>query len=215
MLDAALVGTLALMGVASIPHCALMCTAPCAAAVGAPLNPGAVLGFQTGRVIGYALAGAVVASGLGALQHLAAHTRALHLVWTLLHTGFLALGLYLLAFGRWPAWLGVAGHKVAPVGGRWRGAASRGLIWWAWPCGALQGALLVSALANTPAGAGLAMAAFALASSPALLAGPTVLRRAMLKTQSWAPRVAGAMLLMSSAWALGHGLWSRLLDWCT
>jgi len=32
--------------------------------------------------------------------------------------------------------------------------------------------------------------------------------------QAWAPRLAGAMLVLASGWALGHGIWARIVDWC-
>jgi sulfite exporter TauE/SafE len=215
MLDLALVGTLALMGLASVPHCALMCAAPCAAAVGGGQAP-AVAGFQIGRLIGYAAVGAVAAMAFGLLREASAANAVLRPLWTLLQSALFALGLFLLISGRWPAWLGQMGSKPSNAV-RWQRATGSGLLWFAWPCGVLQGALLVAALANTPLGAASAMAAFALASSPGLLLAPVLLRKLLARpgAQTWAPRLAGAMLVLASSWALGHGLWARIVAWCT
>lgn len=215
MLDLALVGTLALMGAASVPHCALMCGAPCAAAVGGGQALPAQAGFQIGRLIGYAAVGAVAAAAMGLLREASLANGLLRHLWTLLHSGLFVLGLYLLISARWPAWLGQMGVKpTATV--RWQRAAGSGLLWFAWPCGVLQGALLVAALANTAAGGAAAMAAFALASSPGLLAAPLLLRKLLARPgrETWAPRLAGLMLAAASAWALGHGLWAKVAEFC-
>jgi len=71
-------------------------------------------------------------------------------------------------------------------------------------------------------GTAMVLAAFAVASAPALWLGPLVLQRwvlptglgASLATAAWPVRAAGALLALGSAWALGHGLWVRVLDWC-
>jgi hypothetical protein len=101
-------------------------------------------------------------------------------------------------------------------------SACGGAAWIAWPCALSQSALLVAALAESPAQGALAMAAFALASAPALWLGPLLLQRwarsggpgASLVATAWPVRTAGALLALGSAWALGHGLWMRVLDWC-
>lgn len=217
-LDAALVGTLGLMGLASVPHCALMCGAPCAAAVGGGPTQ-AVAGFQIGRVVGYAAAGAVAAASVGWLREATQLSAALRPLWTLLHSGLFALGLWLLIQARWPAWLGRTGLQSDARAGtvRWHRATGSGLLWFAWPCGALQGALVVAALANTPAGGAAGMAAFALLSSPGLLLAPMALKKLMARPDwnTWAPRLAGAMLVLASGFALGHGLWAQVVEWCT
>jgi uncharacterized protein len=137
------------------------------------------------------------------------------------------VGLWLLASGRWPHWL----HRrpvAPPVDAGWRRialplrSAGAGMAWIAWPCALSQSALLVAALADTPAAGAAAMAAFAVASAPALVAGPwlwTQLRRltagAALDAQAtWPLRAAGALLAAGSAWALTHGLAARALAWC-
>jgi sulfite exporter TauE/SafE len=81
----------------------------------------------------------------------------------------------------------------------------------AWPCGLLQSALVVAGLAASPAeGAGV-MAAFAVASGVSLWLGPAMWLRlsGQAQAQRWAIRLAGAMLLAASGWALWHDLWLR------
>jgi uncharacterized protein len=82
--------------------------------------------------------------------------------------------------------------------------------------------LLVAALASTPAQGAAAMALFAAASSPALWLGPALMQRFnMLSgsqgvlTVAWPVRAAGALIALGSASALLHGLWTRIVAWCT
>lgn len=219
---AALVAAAGLMGLAGLPHCAAMCAAPCAAVAGGsgasqPL-------FQLSRVAGYAAAGAVAAAGVAALRDALALTSVLRPLWTLLHLLALALGLWMLWRGQWPAWLQ---RKVAAPaqGGGWQRivvaparSAAAGAAWIAWPCALSQSALLVAALGSTPQQGAAAMAAFAIASSPALWLGPLLLRGRGARVDgaalAWPIRAAGAMIAAGSLWALGHGLWARLAAWC-
>ena len=209
-----------LLGFGGSPHCAAMCGAPCAA-----LTRGGgrcAAGFHGGRMLGYMSAGALAAvsvSTLGATRDAWPVTRP---VWALLHVAVLALGLLLLASGRQPDWrfgrppavLATAGGW-APMSGPARAGAA-GLAWVAWPCGLLYGALTMAALANGPLGGAAVMAAFSLGSMPALLAAPLVLNRLTdTRAKAFAVRVAGALLAGSSAWALGHGVWERVLAWCS
>jgi len=214
-----------LMGLAGLPHCAAMCAAPCAAVAG-PSSPSQAV-FQAARIGGYAAAGAVAAASVTALREGLAFSPVLRPLWTLLHLTALAFGLWMLACGRWPTWLARANAVPTPPAGWQRIAgpvrsACGGAAWIAWPCALSQSALLVAALAESPAQGALAMAAFAVASAPALWLGPLVLQRwvlptglgASLATAAWPVRAAGALLALGSAWALGHGLWVRVLDWC-
>jgi sulfite exporter TauE/SafE len=213
------------LGAAATPHCALMCGAPCAA-----LTRGcgrSAAGFQIGRLLSYMAAGAVAASSVAALGAWSQAAPALRPLWTLLHLAFLALGLWWLVAGRQPAWLNRSGAvPVTLVGARrrkpWR-ATLAGLAWAAWPCAALQGALVLSALANSAPGGALVMTAFALGSLPGLVAAPW----AWARWQAWrgtavAPagvaalgfRVSGLALAGVSGWALTHVLWERFAAWC-
>jgi len=83
------------------------------------------------------------------------------------------------------------------------------------PCGLLQSALLVSALASGPASGAAVMAAFALASTLGLWLAQrlwSALRRsgAGSALAAWPVRAAGALLAAASLFALWHGLGAAL-----
>ncbi len=230
MSDLALIGSAALLGVAGAPHCAVMCGAACAAATG-PGTLRASLVFQAARLFGYAAAGALVASSVGALAALAEMSPALRPLWTLLHAAALALGLWLVWHGRQPAWMSAWGRtpttKLA-VPGEWQPvrspakstvrAAVAGGAWVLMPCGLLQSALLIAALTHSAHSGALAMAGFAVASSAGLLLAPWGWRRLgqrdTLGWDHWLTRAAGLVLVGASGWALGHGLWQRVAAFC-
>ncbi|HEY1091216.1 MAG TPA: sulfite exporter TauE/SafE family protein, partial [Burkholderiaceae bacterium] len=90
------------LGIAASPHCALMCSAPCASLTSGCRRSG--VGFHLGRMLGYALAGALAASSVAALAAASRAAPALRPLWELLQLTFLALGLWWLATGRQPAW---------------------------------------------------------------------------------------------------------------
>lgn len=214
------------LGVAASPHCALMCGAPCAAlTAGCRRNAS---GFHLGRLAGYMAGGALAAISVEALGQWGRAMPALRPLWTLLHLGLLALGLWWLATGRQPAWMARRAGAAVPVrvvGQRTRPlrATLAGLAWVAWPCVALQAALLLAALASSAPGGAAVMAAFALGSMPALALTPWVWGRwqawqgsAASPTQMAAIglRVAGGAMVLASGWALTHGLWQRFAAWC-
>lgn len=198
-MDAALILSCVLLGLAGTPHCAAMCGPACAAATCAGQGrDGRVAGlvFQGARALGYALAGALASAGVGAASLAAPAAPALRPFWVLLHCAALALGLWMVATGRQPGWmmrLGASrpGRPSRPsrpsqmaLSGAWQSitvtragwsAAAAGSLWVAWPCGLLQSALVVAALCHRPASGALAMGGFALASAPGLLVTPWVL----------------------------------------
>ena len=222
----ALIAAAGLMGLAGLPHCAVMCAAPCAAVArgGGAAQPL----FQMARVASYAAGGAVAAWSVAALRDGLSLAPALRPLWTLLHLAALACGLWMLWRGQWPAWLQRRAVAVAPQGGAWQRvviaparSACAGALWIAWPCALSQSALLVAALASTPGQGAAAMAVFAAASSPALWLGPALMRRFGGRahgqgalTAAWPVRAAGALIAAGSASALLHGLWARFVAWC-
>jgi uncharacterized protein len=217
-----------LLGLAGAPHCVAMCSAPCAAATGARRGNAAI--FHLARVAGYAAVGALAASSVAVLAGWSQLSPALRPLWVLLHVAALALGLWLLIRARQPAWMGRLGAAArppqapgwAPVGGPVPGrgrAALAGSLWVAWPCGLLQSALLVAALGSSASTGALAMAGFALASAPGLVLGPWAWRRllqggAAAARERLAVRAAGALLVLTSLWALGHGVWHQIAVFC-
>lgn len=93
-----------LLGLAGTPHCVAMCAAPCETLLrrlrgGAPAR----LAWQGGRLLAYAAAGALMASGYAALNALGAASGLLRPLWLLVQVFGLALGAWWLLMGRWPA----------------------------------------------------------------------------------------------------------------
>ncbi len=231
MLDLALIGSAAALGLAGMPHCAAMCGAACSAACSAGAGgPGAQpasasWAFHAARVASYAVGGAVASGSVGALAALSQLAPALRPLWTLVHVAALGLGLFLLWQGRQPAWMSSLGRaqRPQPAGqGAWQSiafpakAAAAGGLWVAWPCGLLQSALLVASMSNTVWGGSAAMAAFAVASSGGLVLAPWAWRRWVggVQAQRNATRLAGALLVAASGFALGHGLWDTVAAFC-
>ena len=242
-MDPALFLSAVLMGLAGTPHCLAMCGAACTAASGGG-RPRELLPLHLGRLLAYAVAGAVAAASVGSLAALGQAVAALRPLWTMVHMAALALGLYLVWQGRQPAWMERLGRTRASAvphrtGERWQAvrgparSAGLGLAWVAWPCGLLQSALLVASLANSAWSGAAVMAGFAGASAAGLVLGPALWWRltagrlrgaaagaptgpagAAALSATTAVRWAGATLAAASAWALGHGLWIRLAAWC-
>ena len=242
-MNTALVTTVLLMGLAGSPHCAAMCGAACAGVVkrcGDTNTSMAMTALHVGRVLSYAMAGALVAASANALAAWSQELRWLQPCWGMLHLAAVALGLYLLWSGRQPLWMAAWGQgtsrvvphaavgslgSVSATGGgnsatlsfhrrRPISAGLWGLAWAAWPCGLLQSALLVAALASTPAEGATLMTVFALGSALGLWLAPWLWVRIQSTkgwggwSAQWAVRLAGALLAGASGWALAHGLWS-------
>jgi sulfite exporter TauE/SafE len=212
------------MGLAASPHCVTMCGSPCAAMTCHGRSD--AVGFHAGRIVGYTVAGAVAAASVTALGAWTRTSPALQPLWLLVHLGFLGLGLWCLAAGHMPRRMARDGAVPMTIVQRdarpWRTGLA-GLAWVGWPCGALQAALLVSALADGPIGGGLVMACFAVASMPALAAAPWLWGRwrswsghtiTPAAAAAWGYRVAGAGLALSSGWAIASGLRDPLAALC-
>ena len=228
-MSSTLLATALLMGFAGGPHCVAMCGAACAALGSA--KPGQVTGtramwlFQLGRLAGYSALGALAAASMQGLGWLSVQSAALRPVWSLLHVAAALLGLMLLVQGRQPLWLELGARRVwtrmrvyLTGTGRVAGLTAPlalGTVWALLPCGLLYSALLVAALsADAAQGAGV-MALFALGSGLSLMAGPWLwLRLRGPGSGQWAVRLAGAALLVSSAWALWMGLVHDAAPWC-
>jgi sulfite exporter TauE/SafE len=215
--------TALMMGILGGPHCVAMCGAACAGlgqAAGVQRGQ-ALLAFQIGRLLGYALLGGLAAASVQGLGWLTTQSAALRPVWTLLHVAALALGLLLLVQARQPIWLdGAARHLWAQVRAfntRWGRAAPWmvGSLWALMPCGLLYSALMVAALTSQPLEGAATMALFALGSGISLWLGPWLfLRLQTLGDGSWGMRLAGFALSAVSAWALWMGLVLNQAPWC-
>jgi len=231
----ALIAGAGLLGVAGAAHCTAMCAAPGAALCQhARATAVTAWSFHLARVLGYSAAGALAGAGMALLTGWGAVGRGLQPLWVLLHLVALWCGLWLLWQGRQPAWLERWGRRAAPTRvssvalPRSRHAAAQprftvaavaaGLAWAAWPCGLLQSALLMAALANDGESGAAVMAVFALCTSPGLVAAPWLWRRLRRGVNdragpsiAWALRGGGAMLAGASLWALGHDTMVRAL----
>ena len=206
-LDAALIASATLMGLAGTPHCAAMCSAPCALAAGR--RPARLL---VGRLLGYAAGGAVAAASAQALARASQNVALLQPAWALLQAALLLFGMTLLVRGRVPAWLGAVNWRPQP-----RHAFATGLAWVAMPCGLLHAALLLAGLSGSPLSGAAAMAAFALASTPGLVIAPLWRARLLQRGaggEVLALRLAGLAMAAGAAWGLAHGVWQRLLLAC-
>ncbi len=111
-------------------------------------------------------------------------------------------------------------RRAASAPARQAGAVLAGSLWLALPCGLLQSALLLSALANTPLSGAMAMGAFAATSSIGLWLAPALWARGSQRLNSplWRQRLlraTGAALASASLWALGHGMWQRVVAFCS
>jgi sulfite exporter TauE/SafE len=217
-----------LMGLASTPHCALMCGAPCAAIArgfGGARSSGALLAWHLGRAAAYVGAGAVAATAVGAIASWSAGSAIVRPLWTLLQAAVLVLGLALLVSGRMPQWVNAASQGLARAvavrgphttrhGPGLRRAMILGLGWIAMPCAVLYGALAVAALAAGPAEGAAVMAAFSVGSAAGLAGVPFLWARLARMPQTAALRIAGAMLAAGSLWALWHGMEAASGAWC-
>ena len=213
------------LGLAGLPHCAAMCSAPCAAVTGGRI--GALAAFHGARAAAYMMAGALAAASVNSLQTLGALSPLLRPLWTLVHLAALLLGIWLLVYGRQPAWLerlGRAPVRAAgedgwvPVLGPVRAAAA-GALWVAWPCGLLQSAVLVAALADDAWGGAAVMGVFAAGSAVGVSLAPWVWRRigpsgSRGGLSTLGVRLAGGVLAVASVAAMGHLTWSRIAAYC-
>lgn len=238
-MEATIVASAFMLGLAGAPHCTAMCGAPCAAVVGRGQGPASTVAFHAARIAGYAGAGAAAAGGLAMLGVLAQAAPMLRPLWALVHAGLFVLGLWLLWQGRQPVLLAQWGRSAQPTlalagwqpvstparagpSGRGAGRALQaglaGSLWFAWPCGLLQSALLVAALSSSALGGAIAMAGFAMASAAGLVLAPLVWQRlgraGSGRAETWALRAAGLLMAGMSGWALTEGLWHRFAEYC-
>ncbi|RZL38870.1 MAG: sulfite exporter TauE/SafE family protein [Rubrivivax sp.] len=206
-MNAALIASATLMGLAGMPHCAAMCSAPCALAGGRrPVR------LMAGRLLGYTAGGVLAAASAEALARASQGATLLQPAWALLQAALLLFGLTLLVRGRMPMWAGIVTWRPQP-----RHAFATGLAWVAMPCGLLHAALLLAGLSGSALSGGLAMAGFALASTPGLVIAP--LWRARLARRGaggdvLALRLSGLALAAGAGWGLVHGVWQTVLLAC-
>jgi hypothetical protein len=177
--------------------------------------------FQAGRVLGYALLGALAAASMQGVGWLSVQSAAIRPIWTLLHIAALVLGLVLLLSARQPVWLEAAGKSLWVRVRSWVGKGHAGAplmlgtVWALLPCGLLYSALLVAAMSARPLDGAVVMALFALGTSVSMMAGPWLwLRLRGAGSGQWGVRLAGLALAASSGWAVWMGLFHDTAPWC-
>lgn len=227
-MEASLIVTALLMGLAGGPHCIAMCGAACAGigvtAGDRPAQQNRAMGlFQVGRVLGYAGLGGLAAATMQGLGWLTVQSAALRPLWSTIHAAALVLGLLLLFQARQPAWLERSARNVwerikrlQKRGGAF-GPVLVGMLWAFLPCGLLYSALLVAALTGVVWQGAAVMALFVVGTSVSLMAGPWLLLRMQgmgLGDGQWGIRLAGLALAISAAVALWMGLMHDQAPWC-
>ena len=236
-----LIGGALFMGLAGGGHCLAMCAAPCAlitrvpsAAVQIVHGPlqlphkmwqvgGRTLAFHAGRLTGYGVLGGVAALAMEQLAWFADRTSVLHPIWTLMHLAALAWGLMLMLQARQPQWVEKAGRAVwrcaQPLLRRTSGVAATGGLWALMPCGLLYSAVLMAALAGSPLLGVAVMVAFGAGSAAWMVLGPCLWHLVAGAKwghfrERWGLRLAGAILLAVSIWALWMDLIVKPAQWC-
>jgi sulfite exporter TauE/SafE len=168
-------------------------------------------GYQLGRLLTYALLGAVAGAAGAALGRLLPPAAARLASRALAATFFLGLGLYLLG---WPQLLlpierlgARLWRRVEPLGRRWLRprsplhAVGLGAVWGFLPCGLVYSMLALAATAGGPLAGAAVMAAFGLGTVPALLAaGLASGWLGRVARQTWVRRVAGTAYLAAAVW---------------
>jgi sulfite exporter TauE/SafE len=219
-----LAGTALLMGLVGGPHCLAMCGAACGGVIrGVGAKP--VRGmwtFQSGRLLGYTVAGAAAGLAVQSFAWLSSHTAALRPAWTLFHFAVLAWGLMLLAQARQPQWVENAGRgiwqRIRPMAQRRGGLVVTGALWTFMPCGLLYSALLVASLSGGALEGAISMALFAVGSGISLGLAPSAFRKLQEMgnrlRKDWGTRIAGGLLAATAAWAIWMDLAHRVAQWC-
>ncbi len=220
-METPLVFTTFLMGIAGGPHCLAMCGAACGG-----LQQSAagihVMRFHFGRLMGYAILGAIAAASVNTLAWFSDQTLALRPLWTFFHVLVLVWGLLLLFFARQPAWADAFGRrvwdKVKQISLLSGGGVFTGMLWALMPCGLLYSALLVASLNANPVMGALSMATFAIGTSLALIIGPWFWfkLKAGLKYlgDTASMRLAGLFLTAIAAWAIWMDVMHQTKVWC-
>jgi sulfite exporter TauE/SafE len=202
-------------GLASGPHCALMCGPLQALRLNTLPRPSrGLLLIHAGRIAGYALLGSIAAvGGLLLFRQLPPQVGGLGLQ--------LLAALVLLVMGLRQ----LMGHSTgccppklpaAPTPRSDAALFAQGLLWAAMPCTALYAMLFIAMLSASPLYAALLMAAFGLGTLPLLGASGLLLRRAGV-TPGRLRRIGGSALVFCAVATLSAATFasgSEALGWC-
>ncbi len=208
-----------IMGLAGGPHCVAMCGAACGAILPAD-DKRSLYHYHLGRILGYALLGAIATYAIQSLAWLSEASSVLKPAWTFFHVVILAWGFILLIFGRQPTWVDRAGQtlwgKVRSVAQHQFGYFYIGLLWALMPCGLLYSAVVMAGFNAEPIGGAISMAAFGIGSGAVLLFAPMAwfkLKKSFL--EPYGMRLAGLLLVAASGWAVWMDVVHQNKIWCT
>ena len=207
-------GAAFIVGLLGSGHCLVMCGGV-ATALEMAVAPGSVsrvasrVGYQSGRLLGYAAAGALAGGlGSGVLNLLAPETALLIARW-LQALMLILLGSYLSGLWRAPLatverWGGRVWRAMSPLRSRLLpvrgvgGALRMGLLWGFLPCGLVYSALALSLGSGSAVAGALTMLAFGAGTLPAVVALSTLANRMTSSSASRVlRRVAGVLIILS------------------
>lgn len=206
--------SLLLVGLLGGTHCVGMCGGIVSAlSMGGKSRFSLHLAYSSGRIVSYALAGAI-AGALGGMSLALSNQLPVRIaLYVLANLMLVALGFYLIGLTRALAFTEQLGQPLwrhlQPLSRRYLPARTvaqafpLGLLWGWLPCGLVYSAL-VSALSSGSAasGAGL-MLAFGVGTLPnLLLAGLLAVRLRAYASNPWVRRVAGLLVLGFGVWGL-------------
>lgn len=218
-MQSALIYSALIMGLAGGPHCVAMCGAACTALTQSQQHRYAIYQYHVGRLLGYALLGALATLAIQSIAWLSSYSKSLHPLWTFFHVLIFVWGLLLMIYARQPIWVDHAGRTVwryvKKLGMKRGGYFYIGMLWALMPCGLLYSALIIASFNGNPLGGALSMAAFAAGSSVSLFLAPWLWLK--LKTNAIEPygmRLAGLLLSAASAWAIWMDLTHNTKIWC-
>lgn len=219
LITSTLISSAFLMGLAGGPHCVAMCGAACAGFSRDPQQPQGIYHYHLGRLVGYAILGAIAALTIQSIAWLSDYSKILHPLWTFFHVLVFFWGAMLILFARQPVWVDRAGgwiwQKIKKISHIRYGYFLIGMMWALMPCGLLYSALIIASFNGNPLGGAVSMSAFALGSAVALFFAPWAWLKLNSKTmEPYSMRLAGLMLSVASAWAIWMDVVHKTRIWC-
>lgn len=211
-------GAALVLGLAASGHCLVMCGGISSAlGLASARSPDGrpvfrlILGYQAGRILSYATAGALLGGVVGSvvdwldLDSLRLGLRALSVA-ALVAAALVAFGVLRDPGSRigklvWPR-IAPLGHRFLPVTGVGR-ALGFGMVWGWMPCGFVYTVIVIAALEHDALRSAATMLAFGVGTSPAMIAVALGAQRpASFAAGSTGRRFAGAVLIGSAALTL-------------
>lgn len=223
-----LILTAFVMGLAGGPHCIAMCGAACGA-MQTPTRSSTIpirviqatpWRFYLGRLMGYALLGALAASSIRGLAWLSSKSGFFQPLWTFSHSLIFAWGVLLLLTGHQPQWAVKRAQQVWLWLKRYTqhaksGYLVTGLVWAMLPCGLLYSAVMLASLQSHWIQGAMVMAAFALGSACVLIASAQVWQYLPLWiSEKSGMRLSGLILIGLSLTALWMDVMHHNKLWC-